>query len=206
MSQQEGVIKFTLEHTQSVPLNQEKWFELNIWRDWMFRRALIGEIDTPQGKVGYGNISCRLSEGFVITGSQTGHLAQLASSDYTLVTACQPEKNLVVSRGPIKPSSESLTHAVLYQLDDRINWVMHAHNAPIWRAAERVDLPCTSPDVAYGTPEMAAETIRLFSETEMRQKGIYAMSGHEDGIVSFGETAEQAAKVMNRYLDLAKPL
>lgn len=204
MPQQEGVIKFRLEHTPSDPLSQERLAELNTWRQWMFARALIGETDTLQGKVGYGNISCRLPEGFAITGSQTGHLAHLTANEYALVTDCQPEKNLVVSRGPIKPSSESLTHAVLYQLDEKIKWVMHAHNAPIWQAAEELGLPCSSPDVAYGTPEMAAETIRLFAETDVRKKGIFAMAGHEEGIVSFGETPEQAADVLSRYLRLCR--
>ena len=50
---------------------------------------------------------------------------------------------------------------------------------------------------------MAAETVRLFRETDVRQIGMYAMAGHEDGIVSFGETAEQAAGVMEKYMKLA---
>jgi len=202
MAQQEGVIKFRLEHLQTAPLSQEKLAELNIWREWMFTHALIGETDTPQGKVGYGNISCRMPEGFAITGSQTGHLPHLSPADYCLVRECQPEKNLVISQGPIKPSSESLTHAVLYQIDKQINWVMHAHNAPIWQAAAAMGLPCTAPDVAYGSPEMAAETLRLFTETEVRKMGIFAMAGHDDGILSFGETAQEAAEVLKRYLDL----
>lgn len=203
MPQQEGVIKFQLEHTPAAPLSQADLAELDTWRTWMISRALIGEIETPQGRVGYGNISCRRPEGFAITGSQTGHLPNLSPADYALVTDCRPEENLVVSRGPIRPSSESLTHAVLYQLDEKICWVMHAHTAPIWQAAEQLGLPQTAPDVPYGTPAMAAETMRLFTETAVRQQGIFAMAGHEDGIVSFGETAKQAAEVLDRYLALS---
>jgi len=206
MPQQEGVIKFRLKHTLSDPLSQEKLAELNTWREWMFARGLIGETNTPQGKVGYGNISYRMPEGFAITGSQTGHLAHLTPKEYALVTDCQPEQNLVISKGPIQPSSESLTHAVLYQLDEKINWVMHAHHTPIWGAAKELGLPCTSPDVAYGTPEMAVETIRLFGETDVRQKGIFAMAGHEEGIVSFGETPEQTSEVLSHYLILCRRL
>ena len=202
--QEEGVIKFRLEHTPTAPLDPEQVAELNTWRDWMFTRALIGEIDTPQGKVGYGNISCRLGGGFMITGSQTGHLAELTPKDYAVVDTCHPETNLVISHGPVQPSSEALTHAVLYQVDERISWVMHAHHAPIWRAAGKLGLPCTSADAAYGTPEMAAETMRLFAETDVRQKGMFAMAGHEDGIISFGDTAEQAANVMKHFLELVR--
>jgi len=91
-----------------------------------------------------------------------------------------------------------------YLVDEQIHWVMHAHHAPIWQAAGRLGLPCTSADAAYGTPEMAAETLRLFAETDVRQKGIFAMAGHEDGIISFGNTAKQAAEVMSRFLELVR--
>jgi len=202
--QEEGVIKFRLEHTPSAPLEKEQVAELNTWRDWMFARALIGEIETSHGKVGYGNISRRLGTGFVITGSQTGHLAQLTPNHYAIVETCHPETNLVISHGPVKPSSEALTHAILYQLEEQIQWVMHAHHAPIWQAAEQLGLPCTSADAAYGTPEMAAETMRLFAESDVRQTGLFAMAGHQDGIISFGNTAEQAADVMSHFLELVR--
>jgi ribulose-5-phosphate 4-epimerase/fuculose-1-phosphate aldolase len=166
----------------------------------MYERKLIGIVETPDGWVGYGNISMRWGDGFAITGSQTGELAALTGAHYALVTEAIPQENKVVSRGPIKPSSESLTHAVLYQLDESIQWVMHAHHAPIWQAAKRLGLPQTAPEVPYGTPEMAAETDRLFRETDVRQIGMFAMSGHEDGIVSFGESAEKTAAVMEQYL------
>ena len=197
---QEGVIKFHMEHTPAEPLPADELSELNRWRAWMFDRKLIGIVETPDGEVGYGNISTRRGGGFVITGSQTGDLAELTAAHYTLVTEANPEENKVVSRGPIKPSSESLTHAVLYQLDASIRWVMHAHQASIWRAAKDLGLPLTAAEVPYGTPEMAAETVRLFRETDVCQIGMFAMAGHEDGIVSFGESAEKAAAVMEQYL------
>jgi ribulose-5-phosphate 4-epimerase/fuculose-1-phosphate aldolase len=120
------------------------------------------------------------------------------------VDAAYPKENRLVSRGPIQPSSESLTHAVVYAQDPAIRAVLHAHHKPIWLAAKRLGIPSTAADVAYGTPEMAAETARLFRETDVRQVGMYAMAGHKDGIVSFGETTEQAARVMEKYLELAK--
>lgn len=203
---QEGVIKFQLDHTSADPLPEEALAELNRWRAWMYAKSLIGVVETPEGWVGYGNISTRWGDGFAITGSQTGHLAELAAADFSLVTESIPNENKVVSRGPIRPSSESLTHAVLYQLDETIQWVMHAHHTPIWQAAKKLGLPLTSPEVPYGTPEMAAETVRLFRETDVRQRGIFAMVGHENGIVAFGETAEQAAAVMEKYLKLVEKL
>lgn len=199
----EGVIKFKLEHTPAGPLPESDLAEIICWRQWMYEHGLIGVVETPEGQIGYGNISVRHPQGFIVSGSQTGHLAELDKSHFALVDAAYPQENQLTSRGPIKPSSESLTHAVVYDQDLAIRCVMHAHHKPIWLAATRLGLPQTSPDVAYGTPNMAAETARLFRETDVRQIGIFAMAGHLDGIVSFGETAEQAARVMEKYLKLA---
>lgn len=200
----EGVIKYQLDHTPSDPLPESWIAEINPWRKWMYDLALIGIVETPEGRVGYGNISLRLDEGFIISGSQTGHLADLDASQYALVTTATPEKNRLVSSGPIKPSSESLTHAVVYQQLPTARVVMHAHHKGIWLAAERLGLPLTSPDAAYGTVEMAIETARLFAESNVIDKGVFAMAGHEDGIVTFGETGEQAASVMDKYLKLER--
>jgi L-ribulose-5-phosphate 4-epimerase len=201
----EGVIKFKLEHTPAGPLPESDLVEIIRWRQWMIDHGLIGVIETPDGPAGYGNISARCTsggypQGFIISGTQTGHLPRLDKTHFALVDAAYPDENRLVSRGPIKPSAESLTHAVVYTQDPAICWVLHAHHKPLWQAAKRFSLPLTSPNAAYGTPEMAVETVRLFKETDVRQKGIFAMTGHEDGIVSFGETAEQAADILQKYL------
>jgi hypothetical protein len=76
---------------------------------------------------------------------------------------------------------------------------MHAHSPHIWRNAAALELPMTA-NVPYGTPEMAAEVARLYRESDMAQKKIFGMAGHEDGIVTFGATAEEAGFVMIGYL------
>jgi hypothetical protein len=139
----------------------------------------------------------------VITGSQTGGVPVLAPEHFTIVTAYDPEENLLVSRGPVQPSSESLTHGSVYDQDGEIRWVMHVHSPEIWQHAEALGLPVTAPDVSYGSPEMAAEVARLFRETDVCERRIFAMGGHEDGIISFGKTAEAAAKALFEMLILA---
>ena len=108
----EGVIKFKLEHTATGPLPEGDLVEIILWRQWMYARGLIGVIETPQGPIGYGNISVRHTHGrhpqeFIVSGSQTGDLTELDKSHFALVEAAYPEENRLVSRGPIKPSSES---------------------------------------------------------------------------------------------------
>jgi hypothetical protein len=50
--------------------------------------------------------------------------------------------------------------------------------------------------VAYGTPEMAAEVRRLARETPLLEGRALAMGGHEDGIVVFGRSADEAGATM----------
>ena len=203
MTTNEGVIKYQLAYTPAPPLAYARLAELNAWRKILNMTALIGQDPGRYGGYGYGNISCRLDRSdrpsdqhpFIITGTQTGELSDLTPEDYVVVTGCFPAENRLVAEGPIKPSSESLTHGTLYALDPSILWVMHVHSPHIWRNAKRLGLPMTG-DVAYGTPEMASEVRRLYRESDMPQKHIFGMTGHEDGVVTFGHTAEEAGFVL----------
>ena len=46
---------------------------------------------------------------------------------------------------------------------------------------------------------MAAETQRLFKETPLLQQRIFVMAGHEDGIVTFGDTLQTAYRVLVQW-------
>ena len=47
---------------------------------------------------------------------------------------------------------------------------------------------------------MAREVGRLYRSTALAEMQILAMGGHEDGIITFGRTAEEVGEVMLRYL------
>jgi ribulose-5-phosphate 4-epimerase/fuculose-1-phosphate aldolase len=204
MSKTEGVIKFRLEYTPSPALDAAEVADLSHWRDVLYRHALIGADPARYGGYGFGNLSRRIApldappnhRAFLISGTQTGELAWLTGDHYAVVTACFPDENRCVAHGPIRPSSESLTHGTVYDLDAAVQWVLHAHSPAIWRAAARLALPTTRADVPYGTPEMAQEVRRLFAESDVAVRRIFSMGGHEDGIVSFGATAQEAADVL----------
>lgn len=193
----EGVIKFQLDFTPAPALPFEELRGLNGWRKMMFLLDLIGQHPNRYGGYGYGNISRRLNETrFVISGTQTGGLPELAAEHFATVLACYPHQNRLVATGPIKPSAESLTHGAVYALDDQARWVLHAHSPHIWRHAAALELPTTHPDVPYGSVEMAAEVERLFAETAVRERCVFSMGGHEDGIVAFGPSGEAAMAVL----------
>ncbi len=204
MSHDEGVIKFKMEYQVAPALPAAELRELNAWRRILVLLQMIGQTPDRYEGYGFGNISCRVApfsapaaqRRFVITGTQTGEIADLAPEHFVVVTACYPVENLTVAEGPVRPSSESMTHGAVYALDGRIRWVMHGHSPEIWRNAARLGLPTTRPSVPYGTPEMSAEVARLYSESDLRTRRLFAMGGHEDGVVSFGRTAIQAGEVL----------
>ena len=64
-------------------------------------------------------------------------------------------------RGASQASSESLTHAAIYEMDDGIHAVVHVHDPELWQHLKNT-FPTTDPDAAYGTPEMAREFARIW--------------------------------------------
>jgi ribulose-5-phosphate 4-epimerase/fuculose-1-phosphate aldolase len=206
MSHQEGVIQFHLDFTRTdEPLNAEMLREMDAWRQVLHRLELIGQHPDRYDGLGYGNISVRYTSSdfrhaCVIGGTQTGHLKRLTAGHYTLVSACDIAKNRVIARGLIPPSSESMTHGVLYLLDDAIAAVIHVHSPEIWNHAVTLGIPVTSPNVLCGTPEMAAQVDTLFQNTDVTTLRIFAMGGHQDGIFTFGDSMSAAGTTLIRYL------
>jgi ribulose-5-phosphate 4-epimerase/fuculose-1-phosphate aldolase len=207
--QEEGVIKFDLLFSAAEPVALNSLQELNKWRSILWRHRLIGQDPARYEGYGFGNVSQRIGpfdaecgkRGFVISGTQTGELEELDNSHYAIVSAWDTAHNQVIASGPVKPSSESLTHAMIYDLDGKARAVLHVHSPDIWNSATARGIPLTDVSIEYGTPAMAQEVRRLFNETSVRQSGIFAMGGHEDGVVSFGHTVEQTGLVLLRALN-----
>ena len=206
MKDQEGVIKYQLRHTQKPIIEKISLSEINAWRTIIFRLDLIGQSPERYDNLGFGNISQRLnsqSSQFIITGSQTGHIEQLSPEHYCLVVKADPRKNRIESCGLSKPSSESLTHACIYDLDNTIQAVIHVHSPEIWKNTAALALPHISADIPYGTAEMAIAVEQLFQSGDLQQTSLFTMLGHEDGVVSFGRNMQEAAWELIKHLSLA---
>ncbi|KIH77427.1 Ribulose-5-phosphate 4-epimerase/Fuculose-1-phosphate aldolase [Geoalkalibacter ferrihydriticus] len=209
----EGVVKFHCRYRAGAPLDSGFLAEINAWRKILFQLELIGSVPDRYAGLGFGNISQRLpplpdgsAGGFVISGTQTGGIRDLEPGHYAIVRHCDPQRNLVEAQGPIRPSSESLTHGIVYALDPRVNCVLHAHSPHIWRLAKQLDLPLTREDVPYGTPAMADEVRRVCMEEELCPLAVLAMGGHEDGILAFGPDSGSAGTALIAYLAQAYSL
>lgn len=206
MNDQEGVIKFKLDYCPAAPMPVDSIREINAWRSILYLLGLIGQIPARYGGFGYGNVSQRLQpleNRFVISGTQTAHLAKLEPDHYTIVEICDPLENYIKAKGPVKPSSEAMTHGVIYHTNPSVHYVFHVHSPDIWQHAASLGIPMTAQSADYGTPEMAEEIEDILKLENNRKKLIIAMGGHEDGIVSFGASAEQAGQVLVSYFSRA---
>ena len=201
MTIDEGYIKYDSRWTHGPAPDATLVEEIERWRQPLYAAGLIGHYADLD--IGFGNLSVRAGEPgqFVITGTQTGHFATTGPEHYALVTRTDVPANTVWSTGPVKASSEAMTHATIYALDARIAAVVHVHSPALW-SGWKGKLPTTDPDVPYGTPDMASEFDRLYRMGGFREAGVAVMGGHEDGLVSFGSSLQSAAE---RLLSLAPP-
>ena len=170
--------------------------KLNECRRKLLDLRLIG-VD-PTG-VGFGNMSVRdgAAKNFYITGSATGGMQELTLTHCAKVVAWDFERNQVRYEGSVMPSSESLTHAAIYESDATAGAVVHCHCSRLW-AAILNEAPTTSNAVEYGTPEMAYEMMQLFTRSNTQTRKIVVMAGHEGGILTFGKDLEEAFAVLVR--------
>ena len=193
MTETEGVIRFqcSLERESPTPA-PAILAEINHWRDAMMRRGWMGRVHSRYGGLGFGNISLRTPEGFLVSATQTGGLPRLGDADVALVTDAEPAANRLAARGLARPSSEAMTHAAIYAAVAHAGGVIHVHAPALWREAARLGLPVTSPSIPYGTPAMAAAIASLATQGQR----LIAMGGHEDGILAWSEDLASAAGLL----------
>ena len=189
-------VKFTYQRARADIAPFNAFAELNAYRRKLLEQHLMG---VDSNGVGFGNVSVRdgMSGNFYITGSATGGLPELTPTDCVRVVAYDFARNWLRYEGAAIPSSESLTHAAIYESDPSTSAVIHCHDSGLW--ATLLDrAPTTSKSVAYGSPEMAYEIMRLFKGTDLRSRKILVMAGHEGGIATFGKNLEDAFDVVMR--------
>lgn len=191
----EGYLKFVCHLSkEALQIPSALFTPLNHWRRELWLKHLIGSY--PNG-IGYGNISIRIpaSSQFYISGTATGGIPELDQTHYPLVERCDPAHNTLWCRGLIRASSESMSHASVYEANSDIGAVVHIHSRQLWEKYLGV-LPTSDRKVEYGTPAMAAEISKIMTLPAVLDKKVFVMGGHEEGIVSFGKTIEEAVSVI----------
>jgi len=189
----EGYIKFNINWTQKQYDFRDQYFQdLNYYREQLHKLGLIGVYDDG---IGFGNISIRIQNNeFIISGSSTGNIESLQKDHYSLVKEFDIKNNNVHCEGLTKASSESMSHAVIYEENSNINAVIHIHHQKMWEKLLNSE-PTTNKDAKFGTPEMASEIQKLIQD----DSGIIIMAGHEEGIITFGQSLKEAYNIIIKY-------
>lgn len=192
----EGYIKYQAHWSKkAIEVPEAELLEINQYRSQLIALSMIGKI--PDGP-SFGNISVRDSGNqFFISGSDTGMLQTLNPEHLARVKSCQIAQNQIAFEGLIAASSESMTHAAVYEKNPSVHAVIHIHNAKLWKQW-LFKLPTTSSEISYGTPEMALALQDLVGlETN---SGTIVLGGHEDGLISYGENLQSAFQELMRII------
>ncbi|MBT4723287.1 HAD-IA family hydrolase [Candidatus Falkowbacteria bacterium] len=198
---EEGYIKFNYKWIDKATLSGKDVKELNSYRQKLYKMKFIGKVDRTTG---YGNVSQRKKgKQFIITGSKTGLINKLAAKDYSLVKNYDFKKNSLTCEGKTVASSETLSHAIIYELSKQTNAIIHIHNKNLWKKLLN-KVPTTSKTATYGTIDMTNEIKRLFKQTRLKDEKILTMAGHPDGIIVFGRDLCEAFSVLMKYYNLSK--
>ncbi len=186
---EKGYVQFACDWQRADPPAAPVVAELIRWRDRLHRLGLIGVY--PDG-IGFGNLSARTGDTFVISGTATGGLPALGPEHFTEVTGCDCQGNWLRCRGPVQASSESLSHAAVYAADPAVGAVIHVHHLGLWERLRDVT-PTTDRSAEPGTPAMAAAIAGLFRrDHHVRPSGFFVMGGHREGLIGFGATVDEA--------------
>lgn len=201
----EGAIRFRYvlrEPDAADVLGADRFERLAAWRQILKQLKLIGRAAGRYDGFAFGNLSVRDDTNaarFFITASQTGGARRLLPQHVVRVDAWNARRFEVTATGAASPSSESITHGMVYAADARIDWIMHVHAPVIWRAAARLDLPTTAADVEYGSPAMA-NAVGVLLERHATRPLLFATLGHEDGVFACGAAADDTGGALVRAL------
>lgn len=194
----EGYVKYQCYWTNQKSVSSEEIKDLNLWRDKLYKLGLIGTY--PNG-IGFGNLSIRDTDTIIISGTATGGIKHLSQKHYTRVTDFSWENNTVTCVGEIQASSETLTHGAIYTANPEVQAVIHIHHLQLWeKLLDKV--PTTDSSCAYGTPEMAREIIRLCQNQTTKTQKIIIMSGHQEGILTFGKDLGEAGDILLNFYNV----
>ena len=195
----EGYIKFNCDwENKDILIPKELYKTLEEERNRLYELGLIGVY--PNG-IGFGNISVRACEdsSFFISGSATGQFRQLKPTHYALVYRFNLAENSIACSGKIKASSESMTHAAVYEALPDVRAVVHIHCLWLWTKLLKI-CPYTPAQIEYGTPEIALAVQKLASGFKPGDEKIIIMGGHQEGILAFGSNLHEATtQIINIY-------
>jgi hypothetical protein len=194
MRHDEGFTKFTANHTPGELAWSPELDELDAARTELHDFGLVGVY--PDG-IGFGNLSLRLGDAgsFAITGAGTGGRRRLGPGGYAVVEKWDGGRNEVWCRGPVKASSESMSHGAVYRACPAAACVVHVHSPRLFGRMLAGNSNRTPADAQFGTPALAGAIEALVAQLA-HANGVFALAGHEEGVIAYGRTVREAMDVL----------
>jgi len=133
-----------------------------------------------------GNLSYMTPNGIIITGANTD-LETITPKDLVLVQDVNYGTKEVKVIGLKEPSSETLLHSKMYELRHQVNAVFHGHDELVLKYNNKLKLPITKDEKAYGILELVEEVEKI-----LKNNDYVLMKNH--GFIALGAKMEDASK------------
>ncbi len=195
----EGYIKFCVHHSVDQPPRAPGLEPIIRVRNALHASGLIGVL--PDG-IGFGNISLRDGSGFIVSASATGAVAVAGAGHFCRVERFDIETNTVWCRGPLRASSESMSHGAVYRVSLGIHAVIHIHDSSIWRMMLQDGSLSTPPEAEFGTPELARSIMATVAGSDAFT---LVLAGHEDGVLVGAANPDAALALVTELVRKASP-
>lgn len=138
-----------------------------------------------------GNLSMRVPGGILITSTQS-LISDLKSDEIVFVFAADREHVYYV--GSKKPSSETITHWVIYQERPDVQAISHVNTGP----KDSKDITISKEEIAYGTIDLGYDTAAYLKKVD-----VVMMRNH--GMMIVGQSLSEATKLTIETADREKP-
>lgn len=146
-----------------------------------------------------GNLSCRVEDEFIITGTMLKSKDNLGNDFFVRIVNYDVYKNAIYAEGKIEPSSESIMHFLIYNTRDDINAIFHGHSDIITKNAQKLKIPITKNEQPAGTMELANEVLDTLENNNI----IVIKNG---GFVVLGSSMKEAGQLALNTLKKAQKL
>jgi len=177
-------VKFkTVFISDEVP-DEKEVEQLKYWCNQFHKNNLT----LPLDGVSTGNLSCRLEDEFIITGSMLKTKENLSNEYFVRISSYDVHKNTFYVEGKMEPSCESIMHNLIYNTNSEINAIFHGHSKLIMNNAEKLKLPVTENEEPPGTIELANEVLDTLENNNI----IVIKNG---GFVTLGRTMKEAGEL-----------
>ena len=178
-------VRFKTEFIRHEIPQNKKIEELKYWCKRFSKLGLAPKV----GEGSAGNLSFRISNGFIITTSNSD-LGNISDNNFTEVIDVDFKNKIIKVAGKKIPSSESMLHYVIYKNRPDINAIFHGHSQELLNS----NIISTEQEKSYGTKGLVEEVLKVLDDNK-----VIIIKNH--GFLSLGNTMNQAGNNIIKMID-----